>query len=151
MKSDKEILDIYKYIKIKALPELNVTYELEKKILEKRNFFNKKKCNSQIAELYNGYYKYVSSMWEAIYSSPQEYDNAIKNIETLRSGNTVTPNATEIGRAVEQFCMALNSAVVAILWHYNGNGTKESADKMHDASIEFMLKVMDTIDTKYIK
>ena len=151
MKSDKEILEVYRYIKNKVLPELNVTYELEKKILEKKNILNKNKCNSQIAGLYNGYHEYVSSMWESIYSSPEEYDNTIKNIKIIQSGKTVTPNATEIGQIVEQFCMALDTAVVSILWYYSGNGTKESADKIHDASIGFMLKIMDIIDTKYIK
>ena len=146
MISDKEILELYIHTKKNVLPKLNIMYDLEKMTLAKANFFNKKSIHKKISDGYVIYRKLVKSTWELLYSSEDEFNFVLNNVNLLYEGKPALPNETKLGHGVEQLFYFLDTAVTSLTLYYDGKISKNVSNKMHDISISGMTEIMKNID-----
>ena len=145
MKDDNFVLQIYRMFVKDTLPILNTVEDEEKRILGTMGLFNKKKCQLQIAHIYEGYYKLVHTAWAQLYSLDEEFDNTVKGISVLMQGKSLYAK-TDVQKLVEQFFFTLSMVITPIMLHYNGQQKKAIADQQSDVARKMMHEMMEKIE-----
>lgn len=153
MKSDNELLDLQMRIRKEILPVMYKQIDIDNALEAKKNFFNKKKINAELADFYTQFVNTIQTqVWPSIYSSNEEYRLAMSNIGLLENGKSSIPNITELGRALEQICYSLFCALSYKKRYYTG-GTNDRAhtEELYDHYNNRALDLLDAILNTYYR
>lgn len=153
MKNDKELLDVHMRIRREILPVMYKQIDIDNALEAKKNFFNKKKINAELARFYTQFFTIIQTqVWPSIYSSIDEYKLALGNIEKINSGKPSLPDMTSIGLLLEQLCYCLFSAVAYKKRYYIGDtDDKAHTEELYDYFTDKALDILETILNNYYK
>lgn len=151
MNSDSELLLKYQGFVIEVMPVINMLEDQEKEILKQVNFFNKRGKYKEIEGKYSKFIEMLFAFWQTIYDNENQFYDTLrfKNQSILEQGKSVYAN-TEISRLVEQFFFSLFLRTSYLCRGYKGNIKLNDGYDLSNKKTMYMLKVMNTINTKYL-
>ena len=149
MKSDSEILLMYQEFVSSVMPSLNMLEDREKELLNQVSFFNKKSKYNEIKQMYSKFNGMVYSVWKTIYDNENEFINTLAKESILKDGQSVYAK-TEAARLIEQFFYSLIMRTHFLIMFFDGKMNKENSNKACDVPTNYMLKMMNGINTKYL-
>lgn len=153
MKSDKELLDLQMRIRKEILPVMYKQIDIDNALEAKKNFFNKKKINADLASFYTQFVNTIQTqVWPSIYSSNEEYKLALSNLRGLEEGKSNILNITELGRALEQICYSLFCALSYKKRYYSGDtNDRAHTEELFDYYNNRVLDLLEAILNTYYK
>lgn len=153
MKSDKELLDLHMRIRREIIPVLYKQIDIDNQLEAKKNIFNKKKINADLASFYSIFVDtIIKQVWPSLYSSNEEYRLALSDIRKLENMESNIPNITDIGILLEQLCYSIFSAVSYKKRYYTGETCdKTHTEELYDSYINRALDILEIILSNYYK